>query len=203
MNKKYLKYNNGFTLVEIMVAMSIFMIVVLIALGSLLIVSNTAKKASALHKAMDNVNFAMESMTRSLRTGTNYNCVGSGGGGNNGSGYISLPSNVTANCATGGVAIAFTPQEHYISDTMYYFDQDEHSLRKCTYDSDTFSTSCPRITSPNVVIDELKFFVKGTQLPPTELIQPSVYIIIKGYVVNKESREEFSLQTMVSQRSSE
>jgi Tfp pilus assembly protein PilE len=75
---KNFKKTTGFTLVEIMVATSIFMIIMLVALGALISSSDTAKKSQALRTAMDNVNFAMESMTRSLRMGTDYYCVLSG-----------------------------------------------------------------------------------------------------------------------------
>ena len=111
---------NGFSLVELMVSMSIFMMVVLMALGALLTVSNTAKKSQALHQAMDNVNFAVESITRSLRTGTSYYCISSG--------TINLPATVTSDCVN-GVAIAFIPQEHTTADTMYFFDSNEHSSK--------------------------------------------------------------------------
>jgi type II secretory pathway pseudopilin PulG len=72
---KNFKKTTGFTLVEIMVATSIFMIIMLVALGALISSSDTAKKSQALRTAMDNVNFAMESMTKSLRMGTDYYCV--------------------------------------------------------------------------------------------------------------------------------
>jgi type II secretory pathway pseudopilin PulG len=74
--KKNSLTTKGFTLIEIMVATSIFMVVMLMAMGALVTTSHTAKKAQALRTAMDNVNFAMESMTRTLRMGQDY----SGGG---------------------------------------------------------------------------------------------------------------------------
>ena len=193
MNKKYLKYNKGFTLVELMVSMSIFMIVVLMALGALLIISGNAKKARALHQSIDNVNFAMENMTREFRTGTNYDCISTGS--------IKLPSEVTADCVE-GVAVAFTPQEHSSSDTMYFFDKDKGTLEKCT--SVGASTNCIDITSSDVFIDNVKFFVKGTDLPSVgEYTQPSIYMIVKGHVTSGTDQQDFSLQTMASQRSAE
>lgn len=193
MNKKYLKYNKGFTLVELMVSMSIFMIVVLMALGALLIISGNAKKSRALHQSIDNVNFAMENMTREFRTGTNYDCISTGS--------IVLPASVTADC-TDGIAVAFTPQEHSSSDAMYFFDDLEHSLKKCT--SSGSSTSCINITSSDVSVDNVKFFVKGTDLPSVgEYTQPSIYMIVKGHVTSGTDQQDFSLQTMASQRSAE
>lgn len=188
--------NKGFTLIEIMVSMSIFMIVVLMALGALLVVSGTAKKSRALHQSMDNMNFAMESMTRSLRTGSGYNCIDSSDGNRNIN--IVLPLFSTADCSSGGDAIVFRPQDHENSDTMYLLDQNNSVLQKCTI------SSCINMTSPNVVVDDLKFFVKGTS--PTSIgdyLQPSVFIRMSGYVLNGENKEKFYLQTTASQRSSE
>ncbi|MCX6755958.1 MAG: prepilin-type N-terminal cleavage/methylation domain-containing protein [Candidatus Nomurabacteria bacterium] len=191
MSEKYFKKNNGFTLIEIMVSMSIFMIVVLMALGALLVVSGTAKKSRALHQTMDNINFAMESMTRSLRTGTDYSCIDSGD-------YVILPLSYTADCSFGGDAIAFRPQNSSSSDTMYLFDHDKSVLKKCTI------SGCVNMTSPNVVVDDLKFFVKGTGSSFLgDYTQPSVFIRMSGYVMNGENKEQFYLQTMASQRSAE
>ena len=64
--------NKGFTLIELMVAISIFMMVMVMAMGGVIVASDAAKKADKLRTAMDNVNFAMESMTRSIRMGTSY-----------------------------------------------------------------------------------------------------------------------------------
>lgn len=66
------KLVSGFTLIELMVAVSIFMIIMIMAMGSVIVVSDVSKKADKLRNSMDSVNFAMESMTRSIRMGTNY-----------------------------------------------------------------------------------------------------------------------------------
>lgn len=182
---------NGFTLVELMVSMSIFMIVVLMALGALLVISNNAKKASAIQQSMDNVNFAMESMTRALRTGTNYYCISSGG--------VTFPSSTVTSDCVNGVAIVFTPQEESRQNTAYFFDSSAHSLRKCTTDA-----GCIDITSSNVYVENVSFFVSGTQLPSVgEYDQPGVYIVMKGRVTSGKETAEFAIQTMASQRSTE
>ncbi len=76
-NNKNFKYTkSGFTLIELMVATAIFSVVMVVSLGALLVTMSSANNVRALNKAMDNVNFTMEGMTRSLRMGLNY----SGGG---------------------------------------------------------------------------------------------------------------------------
>lgn len=193
-NKK--NTNGGFTLIELMVSMAIFMIVMLMALGALVNISNVAKKARAMHQAMDNVNFAMESMTRSLRTGSSYYC-----------GTITVPYSTTppafqADCPGGGDAISFIPQEQpsKAQDTVYKLEGG--ALKKCVAPS----ASCIAMTSSDVSVTDLKFFVKGSGLPAplgSDTTQPSVYIMMKGVVTIGNDKSEFALQTLVSQRSSE
>ena len=62
----------GFTLIEMMVAVSIFTVVITISLASFLNISDIQKKAMAFRAVNDNLNFAIEIMTRDIRTGTDY-----------------------------------------------------------------------------------------------------------------------------------
>jgi prepilin-type N-terminal cleavage/methylation domain-containing protein len=61
----------GFTLIEMMVAVSIFAIVVMISMTAILSVVDSNKKAQSLKSVMNNLNFALETMTRSIKTGEN------------------------------------------------------------------------------------------------------------------------------------
>jgi prepilin-type N-terminal cleavage/methylation domain-containing protein len=64
----------GFTLVEMMVSLAIFAIVIVISVGSLLVMIDLNAKAQALYSATTNLSFALDSMTRELRTGYHYFC---------------------------------------------------------------------------------------------------------------------------------
>jgi prepilin-type N-terminal cleavage/methylation domain-containing protein len=206
MNNK-LKPNKGFTLVEIMVATSIFMIVMLIAIGSLMTASDDAKKSQALQSAMDNVNFAMDSMTRSLRMGTNYSCITEDD--------VFLPQALPIikgnDCdfeKGGGGGIAFTPADTAKfgnGNTAYaVFTRDDgtktSTLRRC----DLNATECTDLVANNVDIQTLKFFVNGSNPNGVQdNIQPSVYIIMKGIITVKDQSIPFAIQTMASQRTTE
>lgn len=200
MTKLYFK-NKGFTLIEIMVATSIFMIIMLMAMGALITTSDTAKKSQAFRTAMDNVNFAMESMTRSLRMGKEYTCVTSNIG-------VSLPAQASADCplgTSGGGAIIFTPALHPSGsrDTAYMITarpllpgqtSQTHVLERCSPD-------CLDLVSSEIDIQSLKFFVNGSDV--ADKIQPSVYIIMKGTITIKGEPTTFAIQTMTSQRNLE
>lgn len=64
--------NKGFSLIELMVAVSIFAIVMVISMGAILTVVNGNKKNQSMQVAINNLNFAVESMTRSIKTGYAY-----------------------------------------------------------------------------------------------------------------------------------
>ena len=73
-NKKMINPKNnksGFTLVELMVSVSLFVIVMTISMGSILSVFNANRKAKNIRNVMDNINFTLEGMTRTIRFGSN------------------------------------------------------------------------------------------------------------------------------------
>lgn len=70
MSIKQLQYNrNGFTLMEVMVSVSIFTIIMVIGIGSLLTINVSNSQSRSDREAMDKVSFLLESMTRKIRTG--------------------------------------------------------------------------------------------------------------------------------------
>ena len=191
---------SGFTLVELMVATTLFTIIMVMGVGSLVISSNSAKSAQKLRISVDNVNFAMESIARDLRMGTNYYC--------NTDDYYSLTSDTPreADCKDSGNVVEFnspvvqsTGETHRIA----YFkskrpDGVSYTLKRCE-----LATGCADIVSSDVDVKELKFYVNGSS--PLDKIQPMAQILIKGTVTikNKNLTKSFSLQTMASQRSAE
>lgn len=62
----------GFTLIEIIVAIGIFTAVITMALATFLNISNIQRKAGALRAINDNLNFALEVMSREIRSGKGY-----------------------------------------------------------------------------------------------------------------------------------
>jgi prepilin-type N-terminal cleavage/methylation domain-containing protein len=190
-----LQKNKAFTLIELMVATTIFTIVMLMGVGSLVTTSNSAKAAQKLQIAVDNVNFAMESMTRELRMGTNYY---------GGTGTLSMLDSTAVMDYTNGEVILFKPQQigsPLISRVGYFRDlrnDGTHTLNRCVDDG----SHCYSIVADNVDVQVLNFTVLGSYLSPVDNIQPSVRIIMKG-VVNVGGGTSFTLQTMASQRSAE
>ncbi len=185
--------NKGFTLVELMVATSIFVIIMLSSMGSLFTLLDASKTSRALRFAMDNVNFSMESMTRSIRMGSYYYCVPLNAS-------IDTDEFLTEgkNCPAGESWISFIPQGG-VERIGYKLTTDEDSgkstLEKC---DEGYVNHCFSIISDDVNIDYLKFFVKGSQ--GVDEKQASVYILLKGTVKVKGIPNSFSIQTFASQR---
>lgn len=66
----------GFTLIEMIVSLGIFTLVAVVAIGAFLKIIDSNKKAQSLKTAVNNLNFALESMSREMRVGYGYYCGG-------------------------------------------------------------------------------------------------------------------------------
>lgn len=64
--------NKGFTLIEMIVAIGLFSVVMMLSMAGFLNISDLQKKSSAIRVSNDNMNFAMETMSREIRTGSSY-----------------------------------------------------------------------------------------------------------------------------------
>lgn len=200
-----LKKNKGFTLIELMVSISVFMMIMTVAMGSLLITLDAKKKAEALNFTMDNLNFAMESMTRSLRMGTSYYCT-------SGPLILGTTDNNPQNCSNegGALKISFKPSTSFnLSNVprIAYSIQEKivgsgiYTLQRCT------NSGCVDIIANNIQIDVKNennlnenissFYVTGAGQGDG---QPSVYIKLRGSINIKGDQIPFAIQTMVSQR---
>lgn len=197
MIKNNLKTNKGFTLIELMVSTAIFTFVMTVGVGSLIVSSDSARASQKLRTAVDNVNFAIESITRELRTGTYFYCS---------SNTVTM-SNVSevGDCSSGGTIVAFKPQVIPGSPDRIAYKRElradgTYTLKKIEYISPGPYTEA-EVVSPDVDVQVLKFYVNGSLL--NDNVQPSVKILMKGVVKLKGVDTPFYLQSLASQRSSE
>jgi prepilin-type N-terminal cleavage/methylation domain-containing protein len=179
--------SRGFTLIEMLVSVAIFSMVMVIALGALLAMSESDRKAQTLKSVINNLNFSLDAMTRSLRTGVNYHC-------DVGQGTVTVPRDCAATPAT---SIAF-------------LSSDNQTVRYCRGNGSTCSVSgtailvskgaspLAPITASEVAITNLQFYVSGAQ---DAALQPHVMILLSGTVpVSARQSSSFDLQTSVTQR---
>lgn len=73
------KNTKGFTLIEMLVSVGLFSIVMLVAVAAILSIIGNNKKAQGINNVANNLNFAVESMVRDMKTGFFYKCPASNG----------------------------------------------------------------------------------------------------------------------------
>ncbi|MBI4065656.1 prepilin-type N-terminal cleavage/methylation domain-containing protein [Candidatus Kaiserbacteria bacterium] len=62
----------GYTLVELIVAVGLFALIMMLASGAYFIMINLNRQIQGATTGINNLSFALETMTRDIRTGTNY-----------------------------------------------------------------------------------------------------------------------------------
>lgn len=83
---KLRKNEKGFTLIEMMVSVSIFVIVAFIVTTVFITAMQGYRKAQNMKRIMENLNFALDTMSLDVREGTNIKVVGDSISGTNSSG---------------------------------------------------------------------------------------------------------------------
>jgi prepilin-type N-terminal cleavage/methylation domain-containing protein len=177
--------NRGFTLIEIMVSITIFLVVLTVSMGAVLNIFESNRKAQAMRTIMGNLNFAVESMAREMRFGTNYHCLSSG--------QPPVPSTPLV-CTNGGSIIGFIAMDG--TSTVTYR-KSVSSGTNGNIEKRVNNGTYGAVTAPELIIEDLRFYVTGAGVPG---LQPKVLITVKGYSGTGKSRTDFSLQTLVSQR---
>ncbi|OGI60407.1 hypothetical protein A2641_00030 [Candidatus Nomurabacteria bacterium RIFCSPHIGHO2_01_FULL_37_25] len=194
------KHNNkaGFTIIEVMTSVSIFIIVVTTGIVALLNVNSVHNKSQNMRSIMDNMNFIMEDISRNLRTGYNYRCINS------------LPDSAISTPSSGnsclGIAFEFAEGDPSISNDQWVYKIDssngtDFNISKSTDGGSTWV----QLNPPEVLLEGVSgFSVLGAEPPPSaggsDLQQPFATIILVGDITYKSFVTPFSLQTSVSQR---
>lgn len=188
-----LKSNSGFTLIEMMVALAVFMVVMTITLAAFLNVVDIQKKTEAFRKVNDNLNFSMEMIMREIREGWGY-CGDAG-------------------CPIDGKSFTFISRAESIergskTEVTYSLNGTEvkdQFIERCVSTS-VCDGAGQRITSDDVNITSLFFTVTGEEPGPnnngTDTNQPRVTISISGESggAKKKIKTTLDLQATVSQR---
>lgn len=179
----------GFSLIEMMVSLTIFSIVMTISIGTLLIMIDANAKAQALYSSTTNLSFALDSMTREMRTGYHYYCPSTT--------LSSLPAVAsTRNCPSGGDSIAFV-RERDGKRMGYKFNSTDKSIEE-----NDGTGSWNRITSEDVVIDTFEITVKNskTYFAAGDTEQPILDLRVGGYTNNGlDTATDFNIQTRIVQ----
>lgn len=184
--------SSGFSLIELLVSLSLFTVVITMAVGTLLILIDANAKAQNVQEVMTNLTFALDSMTREIRTGRGYYCSNS------------LPSNInvssTRDCSQqtglsvveGGSSLTGSGNPRI----AYRFANGAIERRLGT-------GSWQALTSDAVTITALYFTVTGSSPYATSAnrIQPTVSIVIEGNAGELDNVDtDFTVQTTITRR---
>ncbi len=171
----------GFTLVEMMVSVSIFVIVAFIVVSTLLTMSAAYRKAQAMRLLLDNFNFVIQSMSLGIREGVNYR-------------QGSL-------CSTADSCIQFLPIDAWMASPMgdpVCYDYISPTIYKCTACPCSDVNTRTQIVSGDIIVDKLQFDIFNLGVPNKKKL---VKIRIGGKT-GKTSKDlsSFFIQNSVSQR---
>jgi len=198
----------GFSLIEMLVATALFSMVMIVGVGALVSIIDANRKAQSLQSVINNLNFAVEQMSRTVRTGSQYRCQNNSNPPN-----LSQIQN-TRDCNTG----AFFAFEEYGGDVTDGADQAAYRfieegtgppstrqgrLERCTSNCDNVANYVP-VTAPEVDIDYFAFHVRGSGINttgPEANQQARVTFVIVGTAGDTARiRTNFNLQSTVTQR---
>jgi type II secretory pathway pseudopilin PulG len=191
----------GFTLIEILVSLGIFIVAMTLISGAVLSVLDLNRKAQSEKTAIDNLSFALESMGRTIRFGTNFHCS------------ASTPLDSPQNCSNGSPTFSITTPDGLHTYTYTFVPPSGSTSGSLTRALDGGAPIS--IVSPEVNITSGTFRVFGALPYPTlprtcaspgvvaDCVQPRIIINIVGTVgdVNKaKTLSTFKIETSVSQR---
>ncbi|MBI5742811.1 MAG: prepilin-type N-terminal cleavage/methylation domain-containing protein [Candidatus Niyogibacteria bacterium] len=170
-------WESGFTLFEMIVSLSIFSTAMLILLSSLLSITSAQRKAVAISTTEDNLRFAVDTISKEIRTGYDYDCGNTG---------------ARSNCSGGNSVLAFNPGRTGITKAIYRLNN--NSIEKST----NGGTSYLPLTGSDIVIKTLKFYVIGALT--NDNLQPQVTLILQAEMGSGKEKSVFNLQTTIVQR---
>jgi prepilin-type N-terminal cleavage/methylation domain-containing protein len=186
--KNNFKINAGYTIIETMIAVSIFLIVVMIGMGSLLNANLIYQKSGNIRSIMDSLSFVMEDMSRNLRTGSHYYCMTSD----------SVPALGTTSSGQNCLGIAFQVKTQSGDDVEWAYEVVSSGNSVFIRRSENGGSTWTTLTPEEVVISGNIADVSGADV--ADNLQPFATLRLVGTISYQDVTTPFSLQTSVSQR---
>ena len=175
---------------EVMVAVSIFAIIVSVGMVALVTINDAYRRSETQRQTIDGLTFALESMSRRIRTAESWTSPASG------------PTNTFEFIDQDGVDVTYSLVNNQIQVTTSCI-----TANNCAQPPAVPDVSNAPITPSGVVITTVD--PNGVQLPGlvfneyrTAVDQPYLQINLGGYAVNGKQITDFSFQTGISKRTS-
>ncbi len=178
--------DKGFTLIEILVAITLFALVSVVASGIFINVNNLQQNTASLERLQSDGRYILEKMAREIR-GRKIDFKGSG---------ISAIKHETAN-------LVFKPDEQDISAGISWDSNEKNLMYSVVAGTDQPQSAA--LNASDIEVTEANFMIQPGDDPETGFfpgIQPRVTIILK--LTNRNAspryRKELILQTTISSR---
>lgn len=184
-------HTSGFTLVEMMVSLTLFTIVSTITVGALLSLIGGNQRLVTQQTLTSSAIFSLDNITRELRTGNYYYC---------GDAAASRGTTAVNDCAGGATSVSFVESSTRVSSggrVAYYFSSGSLWRR-------VGSGGTPeRLLPDDVAIDvgASRFFVTGTPTltgDTNDMQQPTVTVVM--VLSGTDETLPITLQTTITQR---
>ena len=184
MIQKKIKTKNGFTLVEMMVSITIFLMIVVSGIGALISMQRVYTKSKTEQTNSDSLAYVFDIISRSIRTGYSYKLE------------PSVLGNEQCNLGSlvGAQGFSFNDQD---GKNIKFTIEDTSAGKKIIMiknNTKTFTLSHPE----NIPIDSMCFFVSG--ITTGDLTQPVVTVSIKTKEDSLRKVPPLYLQTTLTQR---
>lgn len=181
---------SGFSLIELMVSLTVFAIVMLVCTSTLLTMISANAKAQAMTSAMTNLSFALDSITREIRMGYHYYCD---------TNIVSFPATGSTHDCVGsavGNSIVFTRGR----DSAHV----GYRLNGTKLEQKIDSGNWTQLTADEVIVNSFELTTQNTDTYDDngDTRQPTVDLILKGQVndIQGISNSSFNIQTHIVQR---
>lgn len=187
-----------------LVSVSLFAIVMMVSTSTIFGIIAGNRKSQSINSVVNNLNFAIESMVRDIKTGYSYEC-----------GNYSVPitkDDPSYLCTTPSTAtdkIAFISTLSGVPEAVEYkFVPKAGNTPGYIQYTPSNLTSYP-VTSPDINVTSVKFYISnpgvvGPTTPAASVIQPSVFLVIDAEATEAGARDKqvtkYHIQTFISQR---
>lgn len=170
-------HHKGFTLIEMIMAISLFSVITVVGLGIVADIYQKSRIERGNTSHVFSVERAFDIMVREIQSGSGYNCNGGG------------------DCSLGGTQLSFTDSQGQQIEYVYREDSESSPGLFRSVDGEESGLI---LDKKGFEFSNFTFVALGTSVD--DLVQPSVRIVVAGDTVDGRSRIPFSLDVFISQR---
>lgn len=188
------KLHKGFTLMEVMVSVSIFAIIVTVGIVALLTINDAYRKSQSERQAIDGMTYMLESMSRRIRTASAWENVSYGSS-----------TNRFEIVDQDGIRVTYHYDYGPGTEPSLYMDVDNGNATNPVPTGINYALTPDAVRLISTLPDGSAYPAGGVTFTPKRSAtgQPYVQINIGGYVVGTKGVSPFAFQTGISKRVSD